>query len=247
MSSSVNISGGSVEETTPQSSTIESDNIHQGTSADDSYVAHSDEMLSYNMDLLEGYSYSPPLLLTTPLEALKNYGKLHTGSIRNAPRHCDGDAWVPKMKKQFETPLEPSVPSDIGMVNPNDYLPHLMRFREIVKMKATPLEKLAHLEKQTKADKDFAKYWSLWEKVKGQNFAHGYIGIPSAKVDDLPGVGKKTVEKLKARNLYTVKDLSSISPEEFEQMTELASKLAQKAYEEAKSRYQTLKEVNVLS
>lgn len=186
----------------------------------------SDQMFDSNEDILVGSEFAPPLLLSTPLEALEHYGEIFSGRPSEAPSYGGNSFWLPKVKDEFSLfTQEGKAASDIGPVKPSYYVPLLICFRRIVESELSVEEKLKSFSDAEKNDQHFAAVWEEWTRSV-PDFPHLYLGL--GEIAEIPGVGRKTARILYSSGYTSKQVLSSASAEDLESLQGIGEKTATK-------------------
>lgn len=153
-------------------------------------------------DLIKGAVFHCTLQITTPLKILKLHGKKYEPPINNLPNYCDPKygCWLPELKtfKELGAKIDLDIPksksaSDVGSVYPEDYLPFLVRVREIVESQDAEAEKIKKILGLKSEDINFAHFIRIHKK----NNPDFPIQLFYEKFLSIPGIGIKS-----ARSLY---------------------------------------------
>jgi len=170
-----------------------------------------------NKDIIFGLEFHATLKLHTPLAVLLKNGHIHTEINTPTPKftnELNHGVWLPKTKSFRELGLnvdefpEGTVTSDIGLVNPSDYLPFLIDIRKIVEANEEIQTRTEKLKKIILID---SNYQTFVEKHGGinkiiQQFFPRFI-------DTLPNISDDTVIELNNLGILTPNDLANASSE----------------------------------
>jgi len=168
-----------------------------------------------NEDVLEGMEFRATLQIFTPLSVLKRHGELFQGRPSSAPKYGserDG-IWIYKTKTWSQLGIdlpelsEVESASDVGPVNPSDYLPFLIDLRAIFESDKDDNEKIKAIKFLHKKSQIYADFLS-----KLENFYDGFPEILFYKdFAKIPGVGLKMASKLYSSGFLTVESILNAS------------------------------------
>jgi len=179
-----------------------------------------DNTYKANEDVLEGMKFHATLQIFTPLSVLKRHGEFFKGCPGSASKYGserDG-IWVYKTKKVtwreigFDLPELPEVDSasDVGPVNPSDYLPFLIELRTIFESNTDDKEKIEKINSLKKKTQMYAHFWGKLEK-----FYEGFPEILFYKdFTTIPGIGLKMSKKLYGLGFLTLESVLNASKNE---------------------------------
>ncbi len=191
-----------------------------------------DETYRSNRDVIKALRFSVTLQIRTPLSTLAHHGELYEGLPSTAPRYGeerDGQ-WQYEIKSFAELGVDlpdfgPSTAaSDIGPVDPSDYLPFLIAFRKIIESDTPHAEKLAQVKALPKTSAKFAEFWRKLRKNDG-DFPESFFYL---QLTDLPGVGKRTAKNLYEAGFTNLESVTSATEESLLQIPGLGRGTVQK-------------------
>lgn len=177
------------------------------------HKASDDEFYERNDDVLIGYKFSATLQLSTPLEVLKHHGEIHKGPPSQAPVYgCqEHGIWVPEVDPEYNllAHLEGEYASDIGPITDSEYLPFLIKFREIYEGQLTVSEKLNRIDNLLSEP----THSSVASKIKKSkpDFPHSMISMELTEID---GIGKRAATILYQSGYTSIEELHSASDSE---------------------------------
>lgn len=179
---------------------------------DPKIIRLDDETYVANSDVIEGMEFSATLQIRTPLSVLERHGEIFLGPPSQTPTYgsqADG-VWVFKTRSFRDMGLDvdeliPIHASDIGPVDPAQYLPFLIRFRSIVESDKSHEEKIHNLLLMPKKS---AQFKSLWSKLSNSYSDFPYSFFYS-QFTVLPGVGLTTAKKLYDSGFRSVEEIIS--------------------------------------
>lgn len=171
-----------------------------------------------NKDIINGLEFSATLQLRTPLEILKRHGEIFSGH-GTPPQYAKEEwhgIWLPKTKTFRELGIdvnemeEGSCASDAGSVKASEYLPFLLKFREIVEMTLSVDEKIVSLEHLSKQDENFKVFWNKHKAIDA-DFPHSFFYKQLATIE---GIGNITAKALYQNGFKSVSDIQNATDEE---------------------------------
>jgi hypothetical protein len=141
----------------------------------------------------------------TPLAVLRLHGEHFSGTAANAPVIARGvyGHWMVRTKTWRDLGVDvpefnSAIASPIGPVTPDEVIPFLIAFREIVE---------ANLHHQTRVAMllrlgEHVAHGPYWRRFREshQDFPHSFFYLP---LTELPGVGRKTAKNLYQAGIHT--------------------------------------------
>ncbi|MHB8100527.1 MAG: helix-hairpin-helix domain-containing protein [Sulfuricurvum sp.] len=171
-----------------------------------------------NKNIINSLEFSATLQLRTPLEVLKRHGEIFSG--HGAPPQYAKEEWhgiwLPKTKTFRELGIdvnemdEGSCASDAGSVKASEYLPFLLKFREIVEKTLSVDEKIVSLEHLSKQDENFKVFWNKHKAIDA-DFPHSFFYKQLATID---GIGHKMAKALYENGFKSVSEIQNATDEE---------------------------------
>ncbi|MGR0480932.1 MAG: helix-hairpin-helix domain-containing protein [Candidatus Electronema sp. V4] len=184
-----------------------------------------------NIDVVAGLEFHATLRIGTPLCVLKHHGELFKGAASRAPKYAspaDG-IWIQETKSWKELGIDIPEPemardvwSDIGTINPDNYLPFLKRFRNIVESNKATEEKIILIEQLQNHSSTFKYIFKCLQETYG-DFPTCYFYM---QLTELPGVGNKTALNLFKQGFRTKEQVLSASQEELTKIPGIGAKTA---------------------
>lgn len=171
-----------------------------------------------NRDIINGLEFSATLQLRTPLEILKRHGEIFSGH-GTPPQYAKEQwhgIWLPKTKTFRELGIdvdeieEGSCASDIGSVKASEYLPFLLKFREVVEKTLSVDDKIFSLDNLSKQDDSFKIFWNKHKAVDA-DFPHSFFYKQLTTID---GIGHKMAKALYVNGFKSVSDIQNVTDEE---------------------------------
>ncbi|MDF2461774.1 MAG: hypothetical protein K0Q43_9 [Ramlibacter sp.] len=170
-----------------------------------------------NSDILDGLRFNATLKVTTPLAVLRRHGERFDGPPSQAPAYGDMSQGIWMAQTTTWKSMGIDLPefgavsthaSDVGPVNPDDYLPFLIEFRTIFESEATDeikLEQLAELGKKE-------PYRAHWKTLRAnRDFPLSLFFYPLCKLD---GVGRVTARSLYEAGFRSKSQVLASTPQE---------------------------------
>lgn len=195
-------------------------------------IARADAAFALDADILEGVRFSATLHVSTPLSVLQHHGEIFKGPPSRAPKYGNmaQGTWIPQTKSLESLGIDlPELKtlmthaSDVGPVEPNQYLPFLIAFRTIFETDGPDEVKLLHLAELGSAGSDqFRKFWKTLEK-NIQDFPRRLFYIPFCR---LKGVGVTTARKLYAAGFRSIDQILGSTPETLSRLPGIGPALA---------------------
>jgi hypothetical protein len=174
-----------------------------------------DNTYKANEDVLEGMKFHATLKIFTPLSVLKRHGEFFKGRPSSAPKYgSDRDGiWIYKTKTWSQLGIDlPELSavdsaSDVGPVNPSDYLPFLIELRTIFESNTDDKDKIEKINLLKQKSQKYAHFWSKLEK-----FYEGFPEILFYKdFTTIPGIGLKMAKKLYGLGFLTLESVLNAS------------------------------------
>lgn len=171
-----------------------------------------------NRDIINGLEFSATLQLRTPLEVLKRHGEIFSGHD-TPPQYAKEQwhgIWLPKTKTFRELGIdvnemeEGSCASDAGSVKASEYLPFLLKFREIVEKTLSVDEAIVSLEHLSKQDDNFKVFWNKHKAVDA-DFPHSFFYKQLATIE---GIGSKTAKALYENGFKSIEEIKNATDNE---------------------------------
>jgi hypothetical protein len=147
--------------------------------------------------------------LNTPLAVLHRHGEHFLGPVAGAPVIAGGQhgGWQVRMKTWRELgvdlpDLASAMASPIGPVTPDEVIPFLVAFREIVEAN---LDHRTHVAMLLELGQHAAHspYWQRFDQSH-QDLPYSFFYFP---LTALPGIGRKTAKSLYEAGIYTREDI----------------------------------------
>jgi hypothetical protein len=163
--------------------------------------------------VVAGYEFLANLIIATPLNALEAHGTIVPTLDDIDQTLSQFGTWLPKAKNFREMGIEldeytlgdGTVWTDAGMHKPDEYLPFLKAFRQIVESNE-PAENQADSIRSLKLIGDWTDFYSsLTDSYVGDLARRWFVG----RLVALPGVGKKTANLLFDAGYFTTEQVLS--------------------------------------
>lgn len=172
-----------------------------------------------NEDIIDGLEFVATLQLRTPLEILLHHGKIFKGKNQTPPNYAKEQwqgIWIPKTKSYKDLGLDieeienNNCSSDIGYVNPLEYLKFLIDFRKIVESDNTNDNILKGLYSLAEKNENYKSFWTK-HKEADKDFPYSFFYKQFTKID---GIGIKTAKLLYENGFKTINDLENAHDDE---------------------------------
>ncbi len=191
--------------------------LQRSSNEQEAFVIKTQDDNTYkkNEDILEGMEFRATLTIFTPLTVLERHGELYKGKPSSAPKYGsekDG-IWIYKTKTFSDLGINlselPQVDStsDVGQVNPSDYLPFLIELRTIFESNIDDKEKIETIKSLKQKSQMYAHFWGKLDK-----FYEGFPEILFYKdFTTIPGIGLKMAKKLYGLGFLTLESVLNAS------------------------------------
>lgn len=185
-------------------------------------------------DILAGVQFSATLHVTTPLACVQHHTELFDGPPSAAPRYGlpQHGIWVPKAKTfrelgvdlpEFTSPSSPHA-SDIGPINPREYVPFLIAFRTIFEGPGTDEAKLEALARLPLENPAYRAFWAKHEANR-QDFPRVLF---YSTFRELPGVGPAIARRLYEHGFRSIAEILSSPDTELLRVKGVSASLLQR-------------------
>lgn len=155
--------------------------------------SENDEAYYQNSDVIKGFRFCATYQIRTPLSVLIHDGETFSGPPSKVPQYgtmADG-IWIPETITWRELGIDidempREVASDVGPVNPSEYMPFLIGFRKIVEGNTEVEEKIELIHNLCNQNDKYRKYCKLID----YDFPYSFF-----KVGGLNDILKSTLNK----------------------------------------------------